>query len=90
MENMILVKGYIENHGQAGFIAWAKDMPGLVVQGESETEVKVELYKSLKVKIAFDYKWDISKIETKEIKSIDDIMHIVKSYNSTKEFELQL
>lgn len=87
---MIVVKGFIEDHGDAGFIAWANNMPGLVVQATTEQQVKLEFYKSLKVKIAYDYKWDISKIEAKEIESIDDIMHVVKSTDSKKEFELQL
>ena len=90
MSNMIIVTGTIENHGDVGFIGWVDRMPGVVVQGKTESIVKTELYKSIKVKIAYDYNLKIDKIEGKEINSIDDLLHIVNSTDSEKRFELQI
>ncbi len=70
---MLVITGFIQNFGDSGYLAWADGFKGLVVQGKTVDEVKIELWKSLKVKIAFDYKLDINSIQQKEIKSLDDL-----------------
>lgn len=44
----------VENHGDAGYIAWIESIKGLVVHGNSIDEVCRELMTSLKVKLAYD------------------------------------
>lgn len=86
----MIVTAYIENFGEAGFISWidSDKFKGLVVQGKSLDEVKVKLYNSLRVKIAYDYGLDISIIEAREI-TADDIP-IIKETETEKEFQLEL
>ncbi|CAN5282209.1 hypothetical protein BH09BAC5_BH09BAC5_06240 [soil metagenome] len=55
----------IENHGDAGYIAWIDSIKGLVVQGNSMDEACRELMTSLKVKLAYDL--GLSASELKEI-----------------------
>ena len=55
----IKINPVIQNFGKAGFIAYLSGIPGMVVQGDSEEEVREELIKSLEVKIAYDYGFEI-------------------------------
>lgn len=86
----MIVTAYIENFGKAGFISWidSDKFKGLVVQGKSLDEVKVKLYKSIRVKIAYDYGLDISTIEARELTAND--IPIVKATETETEFQLEL
>jgi hypothetical protein len=52
----------IESFGTNGYIAWIEGLKGMVVQGDSKEEVMQELYKSLKVKIAYGLGVSISTL----------------------------
>lgn len=67
---MLIIQGHIEQYGKSLFIAWAERFPGLVVQGSSIDQVIKELWTSLRVKVAFDYKLDISRVEVKSLAEI--------------------
>jgi len=85
---MIIIEGHIEHFGDSLFIGWVENFKGLVVQGESIDEVKKELWTSLKVKIAYDYNLDISKIEGRKVTSIEDLR--ILEGGTEKDFKFQL
>ncbi len=59
----ILVQTHIESVGIDGYIASIPSMPGLVVQASTVEAAREELLTSLKVKIAYDYGWQIDNME---------------------------
>ncbi|WP_299548616.1 hypothetical protein [Seonamhaeicola sp.] len=64
---MLVVTTEIQKFGDSRFMGWSHDFKALVVQGETEEEVKKELLISLRAKIAYDMGLPISKIEASEI-----------------------
>jgi hypothetical protein len=64
---MLVVTTQIEQYGEKHFMGWSHDFKALVVQGESEEEVKKELIISLRAKVAYDIGLPISRIEANEI-----------------------
>lgn len=86
----MIVQAYIEDFGNAGLISWVEGdkFKGLVVQGKNVDEVKLKLYKSLRVKIAYDYDLDVEDVIAKELTSDD--LPIVKETESDTQFQYQL
>ena len=70
---MIIVDCIIERFGNSLYIGYTPKFKGLVVHGKTIPEIIKELIISIKVKMAYDYDLDISKIQGKELKSLDDI-----------------
>ena len=69
---------YVEPCGQAGFIGWVDKMKGLVVESDSVEGIKRELILSLRVKIAYDFGLELSKIKgylTSEVPSGTEVSH---------------
>ncbi|MEX0594876.1 MAG: hypothetical protein WD512_00115 [Candidatus Paceibacterota bacterium] len=84
---MIIVEGLIQDFGNNHFMGFIPKFKGLVVQGASVDEIKNELLNSLRVKIAFDYDLDISKVGAKELKSIKDLK--VSKGKTANEFKFE-
>lgn len=53
----------IENHGEAGYVAWIDSIKGLVVEGGTHEEVCRELFISLKTKLAYDLGIKASEVQ---------------------------
>lgn len=63
--------GNLRQYSDNLFIGWIDNIKGLVVEASTKEDVKRELLTSLKVKIAFDYGLEISKIEHQEVVSLE-------------------
>jgi predicted RNase H-like HicB family nuclease len=87
---MITIDGFIEKYSDDFYFGHIPKIKGLFAEGESIEEVKNELVTLLKVKITFDYKLDVKKIESKEIKSNEDLPILRGSNENEFKFELPL
>lgn len=85
---MLFVTAEVKKMGDSHFMAWAHDFKALVVQGETEDEVKKELLISLRAKIAYDTGLPISNVDGEEVtKEVLD--RYFKSYKDNQ-FKVQL
>ena len=86
----MIVTAYIEHFGEAGYMSWIEGdkFKGLVVQGKNIDEVKLRLYRSLRIKIAYDYELDVENVMAREV-SIEDLP-IVKETETDKQYQLEL
>ena len=87
---MIAIEAIIENYGENLLIGYIPKFKGLVVQGKTIDEIKKELFTSLRVKIAYDYDLDIKRIQTQEIKSLNDLKPIKGKTDNEYKLELPL
>jgi hypothetical protein len=76
---MIKIEGVIKPFGEKLFYGHIPQIKGLVVQGISIEETLKELLLSLRVKLAFDFGLDMSKIIAGEER---DIAELIKNMNS--------
>lgn len=68
---MLVVTTEIQKMSENAFMGWSHDFKALVVQGQSEDEVKKELLISLRAKVAYDMGLPITKVEASEITAED-------------------
>jgi hypothetical protein len=72
----------IEDHGEAGFIAWIENIKGLVVQAATMEEAHKELLTSIKVKLAFD--WGIPYADLKEVTDENEMKRLQREHEFKK------
>lgn len=71
----------IRQYSDTLFIGWIDKIKGLVVESSSKEGVKQELLTSLKVKIAYDYGFEISTIDHKVAETKEELENIIKERN---------
>ena len=85
---------YIENHGEAGFIAWIEGYKGLVVQGTSSDEVKRELFISFRTLIAYQFGLKLDDVKSKTLDQNIESIFLEQPQNpsaeNSKSYRLQL
>jgi len=86
---MLLVTAEIQQMTENLFMGWAHKFKALVVQGESEEEVKRELLISLRAKIAFDYDLPITNVNAEELTS-EALEHYFKKVEVENQYNVQL
>lgn len=69
---MMTATAYLQKIGDS-YIAWIPDQPGMVVEGSTPEEAQRELLTSLRVKIAYDNKLDISSIDFGEAPRVQQV-----------------
>lgn len=75
---LLTFSAQIRQYSDTLFIGWIDKIKGLVVEASSKEEVKQELLISLKVKIAYDYGFEISKIDHKVAETEEEINELLK------------
>jgi len=82
----IIITAHIQNYGDAGYLAWSDQLKGVMVQANSLEEAKAEMWKSLKIKVAYETGIALSAIEGHEIG--DDLPNVITE--TEDQFTLQL